>query len=98
MRLLRHAVPAPAAALQLPPARACLLPCPCHLLQDPPPLCATPCSDRMSVPRGPCSLPVLREAWTQGVVDENTLVWGQVRWQAFSAGNEAAGLTGTGMG
>ena len=33
----------------------------------------------MSTPRGPCSLPVLREAWTQGVVDENTLVWGQVR-------------------
>ncbi|KAL6778731.1 hypothetical protein F751_4238 [Auxenochlorella protothecoides] len=33
--------------------------------------------DRMSVPRGPCSLPVLREAWVHGVVDENTLVWGQ---------------------
>lgn len=33
--------------------------------------------DRMSSPRGPCSLPVLREAWTQGVIDENTLVWGQ---------------------
>lgn len=33
--------------------------------------------DRMSTPRGPCSLPVLREAWTQGVIDENTLVWGQ---------------------
>lgn len=31
----------------------------------------------MSVPRGPCSLPVLREAWVHGVVDENTLVWGQ---------------------
>lgn len=37
------------------------------------------CRDRMSSPRGPCSLPVLREAWTQGVIDENTLVWGQVR-------------------
>ncbi|KAL4425273.1 hypothetical protein ABPG75_009289 [Micractinium tetrahymenae] len=33
--------------------------------------------DRLSTPRGPCSLPVLREAWTQGVIDENTLVWGQ---------------------
>ncbi len=33
--------------------------------------------DRMSVPRGPCSLPVLRECWVHGVIDENTLVWGQ---------------------
>lgn len=33
--------------------------------------------DRASVPRGPCSLPVLREAWVQGVIDENTLIWGQ---------------------
>ena len=32
--------------------------------------------DRLSVPRGPCSVPVLREAWVQGIVDENTLVWG----------------------
>lgn len=39
----------------------------------------SPCSDRLSTPRGPCSLPVLREAWTQGVIDANTLVWGQVR-------------------
>lgn len=31
----------------------------------------------MSTPRGPCSLPVLREAWVNGVIDENTLVWGQ---------------------
>ena len=48
----------------------------------PPPhttIAVPPCRDRMSTPRGPCSLPVLREAWTQGVVDENTLVWGQVR-------------------
>lgn len=37
------------------------------------------CRDRLSTPRGPCSLPVLREAWTQGVIDANTLVWGQVR-------------------
>ncbi|QDZ20062.1 hypothetical protein HOP50_03g25810 [Chloropicon primus] len=33
--------------------------------------------DRMNVPRGPCQLPVLRQAWTNGLVDENTLVWGQ---------------------
>jgi hypothetical protein len=33
--------------------------------------------DRLSVPRGPCSLPVLREAWANGVIDEHTLVWGQ---------------------
>lgn len=32
--------------------------------------------DRMNVPRGPCPLPVLRECWVQGIVDENTLVWG----------------------
>ena len=31
----------------------------------------------MSTPRGPCSLPVLREAWVNGTIDENTLVWGQ---------------------
>ncbi|WIA21842.1 hypothetical protein OEZ85_004218 [Tetradesmus obliquus] len=33
--------------------------------------------DRMSVPRGPCPLHVLKDCWVQGVVDENTLVWGQ---------------------
>uniref|UniRef100_A0A061RAU5 Gtp-binding protein lepa n=1 Tax=Tetraselmis sp. GSL018 TaxID=582737 RepID=A0A061RAU5_9CHLO len=33
--------------------------------------------DRLNVARGPCSLPVLRECWVQGVIDENTLVWGQ---------------------
>jgi hypothetical protein len=31
----------------------------------------------LSTPRGPCSLPVLREAWVNGVIDEQTLVWGQ---------------------
>lgn len=31
----------------------------------------------MSVPRGPCPLHVLKDAWVQGVIDENTLVWGQ---------------------
>lgn len=36
-----------------------------------------PRRDRMSSPRGPCSLPVMREAWVHGVIDENTLVWGQ---------------------
>jgi hypothetical protein len=30
------------------------------------------------VPRGPCPLHVLKDCWVQGVIDENTLVWGQV--------------------
>lgn len=29
------------------------------------------------MPRGPCNLGVLREAWVHGVIDEGTLVWGQ---------------------
>ena len=29
------------------------------------------------VARGPCNLPVLRQCWVHGVIDENTLVWGQ---------------------
>ncbi|KAJ9518662.1 hypothetical protein QJQ45_018754 [Haematococcus lacustris] len=33
--------------------------------------------DRMNNARGPCPLHVLKEAWVQGVVDENTLMWGQ---------------------
>lgn len=33
--------------------------------------------DRMSVPRGPCPLHVLKDAWVQGMVDENTLMWGR---------------------
>mmetsp|Transcript_32971 Transcript_32971/g.93390 ORF Transcript_32971/g.93390 Transcript_32971/m.93390 type:complete len:150 (-) Transcript_32971:104-553(-) len=33
--------------------------------------------DRMNTARGPCTLPVLRECWVQGIIDENTLVWGQ---------------------
>ena len=33
--------------------------------------------DRMSTPRGPCTLPVLRECWVNGIIDENTLIWGQ---------------------
>jgi hypothetical protein len=32
--------------------------------------------DRMSVPRGPCPLHMLKDAWVQGVIDENTMVWG----------------------
>lgn len=32
--------------------------------------------DRCGVSRGPATLPVLKEAWVHGVVDENTLVWG----------------------
>lgn len=33
--------------------------------------------DRMNNPRGPCPLHTLKDAWVQGVIDENTLVWGQ---------------------
>jgi hypothetical protein len=44
----------------------------------------------MSSPRGPCSLPVLREAWTQGVIDEHTLVWGQVGARCSSQQRPAA--------
>ena len=33
--------------------------------------------DRLNVPRGPASLPVLKEAWVNGVIDGNTLIWGQ---------------------
>jgi hypothetical protein len=33
--------------------------------------------DRLSTPRGPCTLPVMRECWVNGIIDENTLVWGQ---------------------
>eukprot|EP01024_Parvocaulis_polyphysoides_P046081 TRINITY_DN4324_c0_g4_i2.p2 TRINITY_DN4324_c0_g4~~TRINITY_DN4324_c0_g4_i2.p2 ORF type:complete len:151 (+),score=16.66 TRINITY_DN4324_c0_g4_i2:22-453(+) len=33
--------------------------------------------DRMNVPRGPCTVPVLRNCWVQGVIDEQTIVWGQ---------------------
>merc|ERR1711918_116033 len=32
--------------------------------------------DRLSVVRGPCTLPVLREAWAGGIIDDKTLVWG----------------------
>ncbi len=28
--------------------------------------------DRMNTSRGPCTLPVLRECWVQGIIDENT--------------------------
>lgn len=67
------------------PFSACIGP---HLAQTPsfaaPPLTALHWifigvnrRDRMSTPRGPCSLPVLREAWVNGIIDESTLVWGQ---------------------
>lgn len=31
----------------------------------------------MSILSGPCPLHVMKEAWVQGIIDENTLVWGQ---------------------
>lgn len=43
--------------------------------------------DRMSVPRGPCPLHVLKDAWVQGVIDENTLVWGQGLYDWLPAKN-----------
>mmetsp|Transcript_2994 Transcript_2994/g.7392 ORF Transcript_2994/g.7392 Transcript_2994/m.7392 type:complete len:250 (-) Transcript_2994:586-1335(-) len=33
--------------------------------------------DRLNNARGPAPLHVLKEAWVQGIIDENTLVWGQ---------------------
>jgi hypothetical protein len=46
------------------------------LTPPPPPSPRRYYRDRMSVPRGPCPLHVLKEAWTSGVIDENTMVWG----------------------
>merc|ERR1712224_371729 len=38
--------------------------------------------DRFFTPRGPCTLPVMREAWTKGIIDDKTLVWanGLIDW------------------
>ena len=33
--------------------------------------------DRLSTPRGPCNIWTLRDCWSSGVIDENTLMWGQ---------------------
>ncbi|KAK3253011.1 hypothetical protein CYMTET_37717 [Cymbomonas tetramitiformis] len=33
--------------------------------------------DRQNLPRGPCPLNSLRMAWINGIIDENTIVWGQ---------------------
>lgn len=33
--------------------------------------------DRAGLPRGPCPLSVMRACWVNGIVDHNTLVWGQ---------------------
>lgn len=43
--------------------------------------------DRMNVPRGPCPLHVLKDAWVQGVIDENTLLWGQGLYDWLPAKN-----------
>merc|ERR1712166_400408 len=32
--------------------------------------------DRISTPRGPCTLSVLRESWTKGIIDNKALIWG----------------------
>lgn len=46
-----------------------------------------PPSDRMSVPRGPCPLHVLKDAWVQGAIDENTMVWGHGLYDWLPAKN-----------
>jgi hypothetical protein len=53
----------------------------------------------MSVPRGPCPLHVLKDCWVQGVVDENTLVWGQVRGSRslFGRGGEEEHVLAAGV-
>mmetsp|Transcript_23476 Transcript_23476/g.32758 ORF Transcript_23476/g.32758 Transcript_23476/m.32758 type:complete len:146 (+) Transcript_23476:1902-2339(+) len=33
--------------------------------------------DRINVPRGPCDINTLRICWINGLIDQNTLVWGQ---------------------
>lgn len=43
--------------------------------------------DRMSVPRGPCPLHVLKDCWVQGTIDEHTLVWGQGLYDWLPAKN-----------
>lgn len=43
--------------------------------------------DRLSVPRGPCPLPILKSAWVHGIIDENTLVWGHGLYDWLPAKN-----------
>eukprot|EP00200_Dunaliella_tertiolecta_P001420 CAMPEP_0202347392 /NCGR_PEP_ID=MMETSP1126-20121109/5773_1 /ASSEMBLY_ACC=CAM_ASM_000457 /TAXON_ID=3047 /ORGANISM="Dunaliella tertiolecta, Strain CCMP1320" /LENGTH=244 /DNA_ID=CAMNT_0048938935 /DNA_START=63 /DNA_END=794 /DNA_ORIENTATION=+ len=43
--------------------------------------------DRVNNPRGPCPLHVLKDCWVQGVIDENTLVWGQGLYDWLPAKN-----------
>ena len=33
--------------------------------------------DRCGAARGPATMPIMREAWVNGIIDQNTLVWGQ---------------------
>lgn len=33
--------------------------------------------DRLMVPRGPCSVSTLKRCWAQGIIDGDTLIWGQ---------------------
>mmetsp|Transcript_20883 Transcript_20883/g.51195 ORF Transcript_20883/g.51195 Transcript_20883/m.51195 type:complete len:128 (-) Transcript_20883:521-904(-) len=33
--------------------------------------------DRLNVSRGPCDLKILKSCWINGIIDQNTLVWGQ---------------------
>lgn len=43
--------------------------------------------DRMNIPRGPCPLHVVKEAWVSGIVDENTLFWGHGLYDWLPAKN-----------
>merc|ERR1711976_513338 len=33
--------------------------------------------DRLNIARGPCDIHILRKCWIDGIIDQNTLVWGQ---------------------
>ncbi len=43
--------------------------------------------DRMNIPRGPCPLHVVKEAWVSGIVDENTMFWGHGLYDWLPAKN-----------
>mmetsp|Transcript_2892 Transcript_2892/g.5586 ORF Transcript_2892/g.5586 Transcript_2892/m.5586 type:complete len:93 (+) Transcript_2892:181-459(+) len=32
--------------------------------------------DRLNISRGPCDIYLLRKCWINGIIDQNTLIWG----------------------
>lgn len=32
--------------------------------------------DRLNISRGPCDIHILRQCWINGIIDQNTLIWG----------------------